>query len=102
MADPGMAAIIARAKETEPGLVTGSRGRQTNAAARQLAERAIRARLARSGASPEDVQSAITSILGAAGGSQYGLGTSSLAGLIPPMASAPFKLGGAAMSAAGQ
>lgn len=65
MADPGMAAIIARAKETEPGFFTGSRGRDTGAAARQLAERAIRARLSRAGASPEDIQAAITSILGA-------------------------------------
>lgn len=64
MADPGIAALIARAKETEPGLFTGSRGRQTSAAARQLAERAIRARIARSGGTPEDADALITSILG--------------------------------------
>ncbi len=64
MADPGIAAIIARAKETVPGVFTGGQGRQTGAAARQLAERAIQARLARTGVSPEDAQSVIISILG--------------------------------------
>lgn len=64
MADPGIAAIIARAKETKPGVFSGSRDRQTNAAARALAERAIKARLARSGASPEEAQEIVTSILG--------------------------------------
>lgn len=99
MADPGMAAIIARAKETEPGLFTGGRGRQTNAAARQLAERAIRARLARAGASPEDVQAAITSILGAAGGNQYGVGAGAAASMLPPFVQAPARLFGAALNA---
>jgi len=65
MADPGIAAIIERAKKTEPGFATGSQGRQTGAAARNLAERAIRARLARAGVAPEDAQEAITAILGA-------------------------------------
>lgn len=64
MADPGIAAIIARTKETKPGVFSGSRDRQTNAAARALAERAIKARLARSGASPEEAQEIVTSILG--------------------------------------
>ncbi len=64
MADPGIAALIQRAKESEPGVMTGSRGRATGAAARQLAERAIRARLARAGASPEEAQQLITSVLG--------------------------------------
>lgn len=64
MADPGINALIARAKETEPGMFTGSRGRQTGAAARILAERAIRARLQRAGASPDEAQALITSILG--------------------------------------
>ena len=64
MADPGIAAIIARAKETVPGFFTGGQGRQTGAAARQLAERAITARLTRAGVSPEDAQAVITSILG--------------------------------------
>ena len=68
MADPGIAAIIARVKETTPGVFTGSQGRQTGAAARQLAERAIRARLARSGVSPDEAQQVITSILGATSG----------------------------------
>lgn len=65
MADPGIAAIIARAKETTPGVFTGAQGRQTGAAARQLAERAIQARLARAGVSPEEARTIITSILGA-------------------------------------
>lgn len=63
LADPGIAALIKRAQETEPGFFTGSRGRQTGTAARLLAERAIRARLQRAGASPEDIAAAITSIL---------------------------------------
>lgn len=66
MSDPGMAAIIARAKETTPGTFSGSKSRQTGAAARQLAERAIRARIARAGGSPEEAQEIITSILGPA------------------------------------
>ena len=83
MADPGIAAIIARAKETTPGVFTGGQGRQTGAAARQLAERAIRARLARSGVSPEDAQSVITSILGAASvpGATSSMDSSAAAGL---------------------
>lgn len=78
MADPGIAALIGRVKETEPGLFTGNRGRQTGVAARQLAERAIRARVARSGGSPEDAAALITSILGpgadTAGRSMSGIG----------------------------
>ena len=66
MADPGIAALIERAKQTEAGFLTGSRGRATGAAARQLAERAIRARLARSGIPPEEAQQLISSVLGAA------------------------------------
>ncbi len=69
MADPGIAAIIARAKETTPGMFTGGQGRQTGAAARQLAERAITARLTRAGVSPEDIQAVITSALGASSAS---------------------------------
>ncbi len=64
MADPGMAQLIEQAKSTKPGVFTGSQGRQTNAAARTLAERAIRARLARSGMAPDEAQAFITSILG--------------------------------------
>lgn len=64
MADPGIAAIIARVKETKPGMISGSRDRQTNVAARALAERAIKARLARSGVTPEEAQEIVVSILG--------------------------------------
>jgi hypothetical protein len=75
MADPGITALIERAKATEAGLLTGARGRATGAAARQLAERAIRARLARSGATPQEAQDLITSILGAQSGAPSNVGS---------------------------
>lgn len=100
MADPGISALIERAKQSEPGMFTGSRGRQTSAAARRLAESAVRARLQRAGVSQEEADALITSILGPSAGDKTGVGVSSLAGLLPPMLQAPARLGGAAVSAA--
>ncbi len=73
MADPGISQLVEQARSTKPGIFTGTRGRQTNAAARQLAERAIRARIARGGGTPDDAQQLITSVLGPMANNRSGI-----------------------------
>lgn len=72
MADPGIAKLMENAKATRTGMLNrlnpyGAENRQTAAAARALAERAIQARLQREGVDPNVVRGLLTSIMGPAG-----------------------------------